>query len=94
MFNYTKYNLNKLEGIFKDLGYRIRYERGNFQAGHCLVQQQNMVVINKFYDVEAKINALLEILDQIEVEAEKLSASSSKFYHKILNSGQWTVISK
>lgn len=82
-FKYTTYALKKLETLFGELEYSVLYEKGNFQSGYCIVQQRKVVVINKFFETEARINALLEILGLIEVDGEKLSEGSRKLLGKI-----------
>jgi hypothetical protein len=73
MFKYTKYLLDKIEDIFKELEYNVRYEKGTFQSGYCIVDQHNIVIINKFFDTEARINCLLEILETVDYDKEALS---------------------
>jgi hypothetical protein len=82
-FKYTTYALKKLETLFEELEYSVLYEKGNFQSGYCIVQQRKVVVINKFFETEARINTLLEILGIIEVNEEKLSEASLKFLEKV-----------
>lgn len=84
MINFTKHSLQKLEGIFQETGYIVRYEKGNFNSGYCIVENRNIVIINKFYDTEARINALLDILQLIDFNAGILSDKSAKFYDRIL----------
>lgn len=60
----TKHSLKKLETLAKELGYKVRYEKGNFQSGYCLVEHQRVAIVNKFFDVEGRINVLLDILSQ------------------------------
>jgi hypothetical protein len=83
MIRYTRYSLKKLEKLFSELDYTIRYERGNFQSGYCIVEQRNIAVINKFYDTEGRINVLLEILASLSVDPKQLEAASAKFYQQI-----------
>jgi hypothetical protein len=83
MLNPTKHTLQKLELLFEELGYAIRYEKGNFQSGYCVVEHRSVAVINKFFDVEARISTLLDILDQIEVEEESLSDKSRKLWRTV-----------
>ncbi|HLF65413.1 MAG TPA: hypothetical protein VI603_16730 [Saprospiraceae bacterium] len=83
MFKYTKYLLEKIELLFEELGYTIRYERGSFQSGYCMVHEQRIAVINKFYDTEARINTLLEILDTLAVDASSLTPTGQQTYFKI-----------
>jgi len=84
MLKYTKTTLEKLIDIFDDMEYVVRFEKGHFQSGYAVVHDKKIVVINKFYDLEARINALLEILDQIQVEEPLLDQKSKVFYHFLL----------
>ena len=83
MFKYTRHSLKKIEQILEENGYTIRYERGNFQSGYCIVENKKIAVINKFFDVEARINSLLEIMGTIEIDVNLLSEKSKDFYKKI-----------
>ena len=78
---YTKTTLQKYETLLEDLGYTIRYEKGNFQSGYCIVENRKIAVLNKFFDTEARVNTLLEILNHIEVNPALLSEASRKLYH-------------
>ena len=84
-----KYNgalLKKVEDIFKEGGYTVRYERGNFQNGYCVLEKRKVVVINKFHEMDAKINSLMEILINIsDLEIESLSSESMELFQKIRN---------
>ncbi len=84
MFKNTKHNLKKLETLFGDLSYTIRYEKGNFQSGYCLVENRNMIVINKFFEVDGRINVLLEILGEIPVDETLFSEASEKLYKQLM----------
>ncbi len=83
MFKYTKHSLKKIETILEDIGYTIRYERGNFQSGYCIVENRQVAVVNKFFDTEARINCLLEIISSIEIDENLLSDKSADFYKKV-----------
>ena len=83
MIKYTKHNLQRLEDIFNELKITVRYEKGNFQSGYCIVFGKNIVIVNKFFDVEARINTLLEILDQGTFNPNELSEEHLDWYQKI-----------
>ena len=83
MFKYTKHSLKKIEQILEETGYSIRYERGNFHSGYCIVENKKIAVVNKFFDTEARINCFVEILSTIEIDKEQLSDKSKDFYKKI-----------
>ena len=77
---YTRHTLKKLEALFEEINYVVRYEKGNFQSGYCIVENTSIVVINKFYDVEGRINVLLEILNDLEIDPDTLSEAAAKTY--------------
>ncbi len=82
-----KYNatlLKKLEDIFREGGYTVRFERGNFQNGYCVLEKRKVVVINKFHETDAKINSLMEILASLnDLEIENLSDESMKLFQQV-----------
>ncbi len=80
---YTQAALDKLENILSESEYIIRYERGTFQSGWCLLEQKKIVVLNKFLDTEGRINTLLELIPQIKIEYDKLTHESQKLYENI-----------
>lgn len=86
MLKFTKSNLQKLELLFKEQQYTIRYEKGNFQSGYCIVQARKIAVINKFFDTEARMNCLLDILSTIVVLENLMSDQSKTLYKNILKS--------
>ncbi|HUR30273.1 MAG TPA: hypothetical protein VMZ69_02510 [Saprospiraceae bacterium] len=83
MIKYTKHNLNRLEEMFRDLKITVRYEKGNFQSGYCIVFGKNVVIVNKFFDIEARINTLLEILEQGTFDLTYLSEENHEWYQKM-----------
>jgi hypothetical protein len=76
--NYTKTTLQKLEDLFQELNYTVRYEKGSFQSGYCLVEGKQIAIVNKFFETEARINTLIDILDRIEILTEGLSEKAQK----------------
>lgn len=82
-FKYTPNTLKKLEQLYDEARYIIRYEKGNFASGYCILEDRRVVVINKFLSVENRINALLEILPTIEVNEAELSSEMLKWYQQL-----------
>lgn len=78
MVKYTKHFLKKLEALFEELGYVIRYEKGSFQSGYCLVQDRKIAVINKFFETEARAAVLVEILEDISPDPSALGEKSAR----------------
>ena len=63
---YTPQFLEKLENILEENNYSIRNERGNFKSGYCILQENRVIVINKFSTIESRINTLVEILKELK----------------------------
>ena len=78
--NYTRHFLSKIEDLYSETDYNLRYERGHFKSGYCLLRNQKIAIVNKFYSLEGKINSLIEMLKEIDVNTEKLSPKNKKLY--------------
>ncbi len=79
---YTQTSLKKLEDLFAELDYAIRYEKGNFHSGYCIVEHRKIAVVSKFFDTEARINCLLDILASFSFDPESLSEKSRELLEK------------
>ena len=81
MLKYTRSNLKKIENFLIEQGYQIIYEKGHFKSGYCIVNESNIIVVNKFFDVEARINVLQEIIVNLDL-SEGLFENKKKKDHK------------
>ena len=63
--------------------YILRYEKGNFKSGYCILNENKVAIINKFFALEGKINSLIEILRSIKIDVNQLSDQNKKFYLEI-----------
>jgi len=80
---YTTQFLSKLEDIFSESDYMLRYEKGNFNSGYCLLKETHVAIVNKYYPLEGKVNSLIEILKQIELNTDKMTDKNKKLYQEI-----------
>ena len=76
--------LNKIEKILEEGQYIIRYERGTFQSGYCILEARKIVVLNKFLNVEGRINTLIDLLPKININIDFLTHESQLLYENIL----------
>lgn len=83
MFRYTPTTLQKLEQVFRENGFIVRYEKGNFKAGYCVLLDKRVAVINKYFDTESRINSLLDMMSEIDIEDSKLSEKSREFLQHV-----------
>ena len=82
---YTQTTLDKLEAIPEQSGYVLRYERGTFQSGYCILEERKVVVLNKFLQTEGRINTLLDLIPQLDINTELLTEESKKLYREIIS---------
>jgi hypothetical protein len=81
---YNTHTLQKIEALFQASDYIIRYEKGSFNSGYCILESKKVVVINKFYDVEARINCLIDIIGDVLILEDNLEEKQLKFYNQLL----------
>ena len=82
---YTQTTLDKLEAVVEETGYVLRYERGNFQSGYCILEARKVVVLNKFLQTEGRINTMLDLIPLLEINQEILSPESQKMYREVMS---------
>jgi len=85
MIKYNQGTLDKLEAIPEQSGYVLRYERGTFQSGYCILENKKVVVLNKFLQLEGRINTLMELIPQLDIHTEQLADSSKKLYEEVMS---------
>ncbi|WP_109830273.1 hypothetical protein [Reichenbachiella versicolor] len=83
MIKYTNHFLNKLEDLFSESNYILRYEKGNFKSGYCVLKDSKVAIINKFYSLDGKINCLMEILKEVDIDTSKFSDKNQLFWKEI-----------
>lgn len=80
---YTPQFLAKLEDIFSESEYVLRYEKGSFHSGYCILKETRIAIVNKYFPLEGKVNSLIEILRSIQLDAGRLSEKNRKLLHEI-----------
>ncbi|MEO6149605.1 MAG: hypothetical protein ABIP28_05565 [Mucilaginibacter sp.] len=83
MLPLTTHTLEKLELLLKTGGYRVRYEKGNFKTGACLLQNSKVIVVNRFSNTESRIQALIELTHELEIDHSQLDEKQIVFLHQL-----------
>lgn len=83
MLSYTQHTLEKLELLLKALDYTVRYEKGNFKTGVCMLENSRIIVVNKFSDLESRITALSELIKTIAIDEALLDDRQVKFFYTL-----------
>ncbi len=77
---YTPHFLSKIEDVFSQSDYVLRFEKGTFKSGYCVLNDQKVVVVNKYYSLEGKINCLVDILKNVPLDTAKMEDKNKVFY--------------
>jgi hypothetical protein len=80
---YTNQFLNRLEDLFSESDYILRYEKGNFTAGYCILKDTKIAIVNKYFTTEGKINCLIEILRSVDPGVGRLNEKNKRLYLEI-----------
>lgn len=81
---YSQAVLDKIIKLLEEAGYELRFEKGNFNSGFCILEHKKVVVVNKFLDLEGRINTLSDILSLLKIDPNMLSAESRKLYEQAI----------
>ncbi|MEE9904713.1 hypothetical protein [Chlorobium sp.] len=77
-----------LESTIRQLGYTLRYEKGNFLGGECRLKEDNVVVVNRFLPLEGKLYTLAQVISRLNPPG--LSAEVVKIIDKLVVSNLFT----
>ena len=79
----TNHTLEKLEQLLFAMGFKVRYEKGNFKTGACLLEHNRVIVVNKFSNLEGKIAALVTLIKQTNPDENLLDDKQRQFFHSL-----------
>ena len=81
---FTQTTLDKIERVLDESEYIVRYERGNFQSGYCILEQRKVVVLTKCLQWEGRISTLIDIIPQLRIQPEALTPETRRIYDEVL----------
>jgi hypothetical protein len=82
---YNQPTLNRIEKVLDEAHYIIRYERGTFQSGYCILEARKVVVLNRFLSVEGRINTLIDLIPNLTILPELLTPDTKKMYEEVIS---------
>jgi len=83
MLTLTTHTLEKLELLLKSAGYKVRYEKGNFKTGACMLLNSKIIVVNRFSNLESKILSLAELIRELEIDHNLLDDKQVTFLQQL-----------
>ena len=80
---YSKNYLHKLEDLMAETDFILRYEKGTFKSGYCILNSKKVAIVNKYFTHEGKINCIVDIIKSIEIDTEKLSQKNQSIFFEL-----------
>ncbi len=60
--------ITELESLAGQLGIRIRYEKGDFEGGYCVLKSEKLLVINKKIPSSKRLSVLARGISEIGLD--------------------------
>lgn len=61
--------LHDLKSLANQMGATVRFERGDFQGGYCILKESKVIVINKLASTQRKVMTLSAALNELGVDS-------------------------
>ncbi len=61
--------IQELEELVAQVGVKLRYEKGDFDGGYCILKDQKVLVVNKRLTDARKASILSQALTEIGIDA-------------------------
>jgi hypothetical protein len=60
--------LDQLKALANELGASVRFEKGDFRGGYCIIKDSKVIVINKLANLQRKVMILSAALKELGID--------------------------
>ena len=60
--------LAEIEALAMEMGVHIRYEKGDFDGGYCILRDERLIVVNKKFHAARKASVIGKGLNELGLE--------------------------
>ena len=60
--------IEELKSVADQLGASVRFEKGDFKGGYCIIHDKKVIVINKMTNLQRKVMILSTALKELGVD--------------------------
>ena len=71
--------LQDLKALAAQLGAKVRFEKGDFKCGYCILKESKVIVINKLTNLQRKVMILSAALKELGVDKIYLTPKIREF---------------
>ncbi|HTX17238.1 MAG TPA: hypothetical protein VMG34_01155 [Bacteroidota bacterium] len=58
----------ELESVAREMGVQLRYEKGDFDGGYCLLREERVIVVNKKLAPNRKASVISQAFGELGIE--------------------------
>lgn len=71
--------LNDLKSLATQMGAKVRFEKGDFKGGYCILKENKVIVLNKISNLQRKVITLAAALKELGLEVVYISPKLREF---------------
>lgn len=60
--------IGELKEVANQLGAEVRFEKGDFKGGYCILKENRVIVVNKMVNLQRKISILSMALKELGID--------------------------
>ncbi len=60
--------LHTMEDVAKKSGYTVRWDKGLFQGGSCILEGSKLIILNRHHPTEVHLGVLARILKEVQLQ--------------------------
>lgn len=75
--------LNDLKSIATQMGAKVRFEKGDFKGGYCILKESKIIVLNKISNLQRKVLTLASALKELGLEDVYISPKLREFIEEM-----------
>lgn len=60
--------LDELKSLANELGATVRFEKGDFKGGYCIIKDTKVIVVNKLANLQRKVMILSAALKELGID--------------------------
>jgi len=79
--------LQELKAVADQLGASVRFEKGDFKGGYCIVHDKKIIVINKMTNLQRKVMILSTALKELGTDSIYITPKIREVIEEMSGSG-------
>ncbi len=60
--------LEELREACQHVGYSLRFEKGDFEGGSCILREKKLLIVNKRFTLDKKLSSIARALGELGIE--------------------------